>query len=120
MTPRLGIPALEFEQCQKYSFVAAGAPATARHTKRLQAMIDRRQIIRDSACWAVALSVGLALATTESEAQRGPPRDRDRPRDRNRRRRRRGPRWGFNVGWGPKPRRHCWWSPSGRKHCDWW
>jgi len=83
-------------------------------------MIDRRQVIRDSACWAVALSVGLALSTTDSEAQPrrgGPPRDWDRDR---RRRRRRGPRWGFNVGFGPQPRRHCWWSPSGRKRCDWW
>ena len=60
-------------------------------------MTDRRQLIRD--CWVLALSVGLALSPMESEAQprRGGP-----PRDRDRRRRRRGPRWGFNVGFGPK------------------
>ena len=32
-------------------------------------MTNRRQLIRDASCLAVALSVGLALPTTESEAQ---------------------------------------------------
>ena len=37
-------------------------------------MIDRRHLIRDASCWAMALGVGLALPTMESEAQpRGPP-----------------------------------------------
>jgi hypothetical protein len=83
--------------------------------KEVSDMTDRRQLIRDASCWALALSVGLALSPTNSEAQpprRGPP-----PRRRNRRR---GSRWGFHFGWGPKPRRHCWWSPSGRRHCRWW
>ena len=32
-------------------------------------MTGRRQLIRGAACWAVALSLGIALSTTESEAQ---------------------------------------------------
>jgi hypothetical protein len=63
-------------------------------------MNDRRQLIRDVSCWAVALSVGMALSTTESEAQ---------PR---------GPRWRGDRRWGWGPRRHCWWGPHGRR-CRW-
>jgi hypothetical protein len=63
-------------------------------------MTDRRQLIRDASCWAVALSVGMALSTTKSEAQpRGP----------------RGPRWRGDRRWGWGPRRHCWWGPHGRR-----
>ena len=35
--------------------------------KRLQAMTDRRQLIRDASCWALALSVGLALSTPRAK-----------------------------------------------------
>src|SRR5262245_1115045 len=32
-------------------------------------MTDRRELIRNGACWAVALSLAMALSTRESEAQ---------------------------------------------------
>ena len=83
--------------------IASGlAEDCALQEEKLQAMTDRRQLIRDASCWALALSVGLALSTTQSEAQR---------------RRRSGPRFGLHFGWGPQ--KHCWWGRHGRV-CDWW
>src|SRR5215471_1086799 len=37
--------------------------------REVQAMTNRRQLIRNASCWAVALSLATALSTTESEAQ---------------------------------------------------
>ena len=98
------------ERCQQHSSVSAVTPtAASSETKRLQPMTNRRRLIRDASCWAVALGVGLALSTKESEAQpwRGPP-----PRHR-------GPHWRRGRRWGWGPRRHCWWGPKGRV-CRWW
>ena len=85
--------------------------------REVQAMTNRRQLIRNASCWAVALSLATALSTTESEAQpSGRPPSGPRPpsgRPPGPPRRRRGRRWGFG------PRKHCWWGPHGR-HCKWW
>jgi len=78
-------------------------------------MTNRRQLIRDASCWAVALSMAMALSTTESEAQPSSGRPPVRPVPPKGQLpsppRRRGRRFG--------PRRHCWWGSRGRQ-CRWW
>jgi hypothetical protein len=95
----------------------ADSPRISLPGREVQAMTDRRQLIRNASCWAVALSLAMALSTTESEAQpSGRPPSGPRPpsgRPPGPPRRRRGRRWGFG------PRKHCWWGPHGR-HCKWW
>jgi hypothetical protein len=95
----------------------ADSPRISPPGREVQAMTDRRQLIRNASCWAVALSLAMALSTTESEAQpSGRPPSGPRPpsgRPPGPPRRRRGRRWGFG------PRKHCWWGSHGR-HCKWW
>jgi len=95
----------------------ADSPRISPPGREVQAMTDRRQLIRNASCWAVALSLAMALSTTESEAQpSGRPPSGPRPpsgRPPGPPHRRRGRRWGFG------PRKHCWWGPHGR-HCKWW
>jgi hypothetical protein len=95
----------------------ADSPRISSPGREVQAMTDRRQLIRNASCWAVSLGLAMALSTTESEAQpSGRPPSGPRPpsgRPPGPPRRRRGRRWGFG------PRKHCWWGPHGRR-CKWW
>jgi hypothetical protein len=98
-----------------------------------------RELIRNGAILAVALSLTMVLPTTKSKAQPlGPSlsqmqsqtqvpvyekaqarRVSHRGRHwRGGRRWARGPRLGFRFGFGPR-RRHCWRGPHGRRHCRW-